>query len=271
MLNRPRAAADVWKRIGPGRGIYADNADGYILNASVLHSLGDHEAELALIHEGRARFPRDMMALAAEMSSLAALGRTSEVLARVDTMLAFARSESGIGSFGRLLQVAQELRVHGQSDASKSMLERVVREYEASPSSKSPASARWARALYYNAGQLQKASALAQKFAAQFPDSAWDQSFVGVLAAMAGNRALAERVMSRISALRQTFDPGPGLVTYSRARIAASLGEREMAVRLLQQAFAEGICNLPRLIHWDPALDGLRDDPAFREFVRPKG
>ena len=271
MLNRPAAAADVWKRIGPGRGIYANDAEGYSQNAMVLHAVGDHSAELTLIREGRAQFPRDARALAGEMNALAALGRASDVLARVDTMLAYARSEPGIKPLTLLFVTSNELRVHGQASAAKAIIERLVREYEGLPLPQSREIMQWARGLYYNAGQLEKASVVAERLAAASPDSAPDQAYLGLIAAAKGDRPKAERVMSMLEGVRQTFDPGPGYPAYLRARIAASLGDRDMAVRLLQEADAGGFCRLRLYIHGDPAFDGLRDYPAFREFVRPKG
>jgi hypothetical protein len=61
-----------------------------------------------------------------------------------------------------------------------------------------------------------------------------------------------------------------GSNTHWRARIAALLGEPEEAVRLLQQSYAEGYF-LWTQTHTEPDFATLREHPAFRALVRPKG
>src|SRR5205814_4487950 len=60
-----------------------------------------------------------------------------------------------------------------------------------------------------------------------------------------------------------------GRHTMWRARIQAVLGERDTAVGLVQEAFAQGY---PRggVMHLYPSLRTLRDYPAFRELLTPK-
>ena len=61
---------------------------------------------------------------------------------------------------------------------------------------------------------------------------------------------------------------------YYRAIIAAQLGERDRAVRLLQEALAAGLPMTLDSLHVDPGLHPLRGHPAFDAMVRlddPKG
>lgn len=58
--------------------------------------------------------------------------------------------------------------------------------------------------------------------------------------------------------------------SYARAAIAARLGDRSSAIRLLQQAVAAGFNDWERL-HVDIDFDSLRGDPEFCELLRPKG
>ncbi len=90
----------------------------------------------------------------------------------------------------------------------------------------------------------------------------------GTLAARLGDRTGALEISE---ALRQLKSPYLfGRQTSRRACIAAVLGERDQAVALLRQAFAEGVPYGAR-IHTDIALESLRNDPEFNELLRPKG
>ena len=272
MLNRPREAAEVWTRIGPGRGIYSNEGGGYAQNAAILHSAGDHDAELTLARAGRRQFSNDVRALGAEINALAALGREREVLARVDTMLAMSNSTPGMSSIAPLWGTAMELRVHGQVAAAGALFERVVREYEVlRRTPERDVLKPWAPQLYYDAGHLDKARALAAEMAAHAPNGVREQGVMGFLAAVAGDRQTAQRAMARLDTLRQPFDPGPGLPFYWRARIALALGERDTAVRFLREAYETGLCLTTQAVHRDRQFHALRDYPPFRDLVRPRG
>jgi hypothetical protein len=64
------------------------------------------------------------------------------------------------------------------------------------------------------------------------------------------------------------------LHTFYRANIAALLGEKELAVRLLREAHTQGINFNLFHYHSEPNvmdLEPLYDYPPFQEFIRPKG
>ena len=54
-----------------------------------------------------------------------------------------------------------------------------------------------------------------------------------------------------------------------RAEIAALLGDREGAIRLLRQALAAGYPS-PGTIHQTLAFESIRDEPEFRELLHPR-
>jgi tetratricopeptide (TPR) repeat protein len=96
-------------------------------------------------------------------------------------------------------------------------------------------------------------------------------SFLGRLGAVSARLGEAARAREISGTLRDLARPYLlGQHTYSRARIAALLGEREEAVRLLWQAVGEGV-SFGVGMHADPDLEALRDFPPFQEFIRPKG
>ncbi len=60
-----------------------------------------------------------------------------------------------------------------------------------------------------------------------------------------------------------------GAHTRWRAAIAAALGDRERAVRLLEQAYQEGM-DLGHIHRRDPEWRPLHDYRPYQEFVRPR-
>ena len=99
------------------------------------------------------------------------------------------------------------------------------------------------------------------------PDRVTVRGFLGVLAARQERRADALALDRTLQAMSPRYLYGRH--TMWRARIHAVLGERDAAVGLVQEAFAQGY---PRggVMHLYPSLWTLRDYPAFRELLTPK-
>src|SRR5207245_5092979 len=91
--------------------------------------------------------------------------------------------------------------------------------------------------------------------------------YLGAIAARQGNREQALRVDSALAGVKRPYMFGRHAVW--RARIQALLGEREGAVALLRDAFAQGYPHAHAL-HVDLAFEVLRDYAPFRELVKPK-
>jgi hypothetical protein len=89
----------------------------------------------------------------------------------------------------------------------------------------------------------------------------------GAIAARRGDRANARRISEQLASTTRAHLFG--YHTYLRACIASLLGEREQAVALLREAFAQG---LPFGIdlHRDPDLEPLNDYPPYSDLVRPR-
>jgi hypothetical protein len=89
----------------------------------------------------------------------------------------------------------------------------------------------------------------------------------GVLAAKRGNREEALMISKRLEEIKRPYLFGR--TTLHRACIASLLGEKEAAVRLLQEAVSQG--REYRYLYEDMDLDPLRDYPPFKELIKPKG
>src|SRR5207244_1047664 len=99
------------------------------------------------------------------------------------------------------------------------------------------------------------------------PDPVPLQGSLGAVAARQQQRAEALRADRALQAMSPRYLYGRN--TMWRARIQAVLGERDAAVALVQEAFAQGY---PRggVMHLYPSLWSLRDYPPFRELMTPR-
>jgi hypothetical protein len=89
------------------------------------------------------------------------------------------------------------------------------------------------------------------------------QIFRGIAAASAGDREVAEAMDRELAAFNDPYRRN--VLTWSRACIAAQLGERERAVELLHEAPGRAF-----QLHASPYLEPLRGYPPFEELLRPK-
>src|SRR5947208_2511613 len=99
------------------------------------------------------------------------------------------------------------------------------------------------------------------------PDRVTIEGFLGVLAARQERRADALALARTLQAMSPRYLYGRH--TMWRARIHAVLGERDTAVGLVQEAFAQGY---PRggVMHLFPSLRSLGDYPPYQQLLTPK-
>jgi hypothetical protein len=109
---------------------------------------------------------------------------------------------------------------------------------------------------------------LIEELAAERPDNIDYKGYLGTLAARRGDREEALRISTELESIDRPYLFGSN--TYWRARIASLLGDRERAVALLREAFAQGR-EYGVYLHRDMDLEPLRDYPPFQELLRPKG
>jgi hypothetical protein len=95
---------------------------------------------------------------------------------------------------------------------------------------------------------------------------------LGRIAAREGNRTEAMRY-DRLLAASPSEPPHIARgAPYARATIAARLGDREEAVRLLEEAREKGEQDAKSWnVHRVPDFAALRDYPPFQRFLKPRG
>src|SRR5437867_9218930 len=287
-LNRPREMIAALSALGPDRGLFRGWSFYWFYLTFGYHLVGDHRRELKEAREGRRRHPADFATLAAEVRALAALGRAADITERLVEAPSLP-PQPGWSPADIALIAALELAAHDHRADAPAAGAWAVRWLESRPPAEARSVAnRFRLALaYYVGGRLDDTRRLLKGLVSEralgapdystmrwivaitgdSPDHLTFLGFLGVIAARDGKREAALRLAQTLQGMSPRYLYGRH--TMWRARIHAVLGERDSAVALVQEAFAQGY---PRggVMHLYPSLWTLRDYPAFRELLTPK-
>ena len=268
-LNRLHEALEILEQMDP----YCAEMDGiwryWAHVANALHMLGRHSEELEETRRAREQYPDLLSVLELELRALAALGRVEEVRELLDEA-ATLPPQSGYSLAARYQSAALEFLAHGDTAAAMSLIEPGVELYRARVAEEGASrSLRSSLALWlYYAGSWNEAKDLYEGLVEEYPNSLTYLGYFGGSAARIGDRELALEVSQRIEQLERPYDIGGKSIW--RSRIAAALGLRGEAVRLLRQAHAEG-ARYGIGIHRYPEFETLRGFGPYEELMEPKG
>ncbi len=232
------------------------------------HFLGDHQLELEDALAAQKVAPNNPWALQMEARARAALGEVDAVKAIVARVLEMpAITERQVRWWLRLVG---ELHWHGHPETAAWVASGVADWYrERDPTSTSDEARllRFKALALWASGQSEAAVALYPEISPAVEDCdscALDVPYlgeVGSLAALAGDRATAERFSSQ---LREIEISARGL--FWQAAIAAGFGDRSRAVDLLRQSFASGFGD-HAAVHSEVFFIGLYDYQPFRQLA----
>jgi tetratricopeptide (TPR) repeat protein/predicted Ser/Thr protein kinase len=265
--NRPRECIEAYNGLEK-----ANQSDWYWWNlADAYHRLGDHKKELEIAQEGRQHFPASSSTYSAELSALAALDRQTELRSLIQEQPAIKGKDAPSSRSARR-SAAEELRAHGHEEEAMKLLNEALRLYESLPVD-SLKDLRFGYSLtLYDARRWDKAKDVLQELLSETSkDSASGRGYegwLGIVAARQGDRTRAMEVSDWLKNLKVPYQFGGN--TYTRACIAAILGEKDQAIALLKQAFLEGY-RFDSSIHRDFDFESLWDYPLFIELMKPKG
>ena len=267
-LNRPQEAIGLLRALDPDHGLVKRWAGYWSYLSQAYHSLTDYEGELAVVTEGRRRYPENLPLLYDQARALAGLGRLDGVAASLDAMQAL-QAPRGLSYY--LLAVGQELRAHGHREAALQVLHRVLASYQSRPRDTEMHRAELATVLY-QAEVWDEARRQYEALAGQHPQNSDYLGALGLLAARRGDRAQALSICERLGSLRSPSLEKTAGTLLLRAKIMALLGEPEQAVTLLQQWINQGApWEYQRYLHLEMDFESLHDDPTFQEIVRLRG
>jgi tetratricopeptide (TPR) repeat protein len=270
-VNRPQVAIDVYSSFTKQeKEIYYRRPTGHwpVGNlASAYHMLGRHDEELESVRREMPSFPGNLDVRLYEVRALAALGRSDEIAKVVDECSA---TRSTFGTAGAvMLAAARELREHGARALSLAYAKRAAQWYRdkaAGGAAGEREPGLLAEALY-DAEQWEEAQSIFRGLSQEHPEDIDHLGYLGTLAARLGEKEEALKFSKKLGAVARPFlFGGP---SYWRACIASILGEREQAVSLLREAFAQGAPYGVYVLS-DMDLEPLRDYGPYKELVKPK-
>jgi DNA-binding SARP family transcriptional activator len=272
--NRPREALSHMMPFDTTRGEGSHYPGYWSVVSTAAHMAGEYVLQLQAGHIVRSRFRYDPRYLHYEARALAALGRMTELDALLTECVTWP-TITGWGPPGIRVYLAahDELLAHGYAERARIVLERGVRYYENAPADvKAIPKHRFdmARALY-RLGRLAAARAIFEALKSDTtvtPVSIDDLNVhIGYVAARQGDSAR----VAEVDRWLQDKVPYRGAIrVLYRAWLAASMGDREAAMRLYRQALSEG-AGYSDEYHSAFELSSLRGYAPFEELMRPKG
>jgi tetratricopeptide (TPR) repeat protein len=277
LTNHPRTATEMFESSLE----YGSWPPNWYFETTARHMLGEHRLELEEARRGNERFPNNAFLMLMEAKALAALGE-------LDQLYDLMEEAVGIGAGPNLMvRIAEDLDVHGYHEASLDMDDLIQDWYDLhlDEALGTVRGRTWWAVTLTRFGRLEEARRIILRLHDERPDHIGFRGYLGVIAARMGDRETADAISSELAELRDPYLLGNNFAW--RARIAAVLGEHELAVALLTSGFGEGLQHHPSdwrggfgdtfgewhcvWLHAEPEFASLRDYPPFQELIRPKG
>ena len=261
-LNRAKDALDIVRGVDLERASATDHWDVFVPVANTYHLAGQNETLLAVLRQTAKRWPRAALVIVAKMEALAALSRPDEARAEWQVLLGRREGEPASLAMWAAWQGARELRAHGSPVAARALAQEALDSFPVLPdSSKFGDPARWKMQALREAGHDREALTLAESLSVRQPGDVALTAIVGAISARMGDWATARRIDTTLSTSPVSIDAR--WLKVVRARLAATLGDRDRAVALVRSACMHGCPNFEDL-HSDLEFDALR---TYRPFV----
>jgi tetratricopeptide (TPR) repeat protein len=245
---------------------------GWGIRTDAFHLVNDLQSELRAV-EREKELGLNVDYEAAQV--LPALGRVNEVNELIkDRMRRPSFREDTPAAL--MMFAAREYRAHGFLKESDELANRAIAWYRSRPESEMSGQREFniVSALLHS-GRLAEARQMTEEAMRDEPAIRripTPVSMMGRIAARLGDTATARARMNELREMKVLDSPSGGRQSnaYLRALIAAGLGDRALAVTLLQQAFAEGNYFEPYL-HREIEFQAIQDYPPLKELIWPKG
>jgi tRNA A-37 threonylcarbamoyl transferase component Bud32/tetratricopeptide (TPR) repeat protein len=272
--NRPRETLEHLALVDTANPNFIEAVAYWDLTGLAHHLLEDYREELVVLRAARRQWPDELVLLNGHLRALAALGRTEDVDALLDTVFALPTERQAYGftysPVYRAQTAAVELRAHGHVAASGTVLDRAIEWQESRPQDVSQQYG-LAQLLYF-ADRWEEARVVVEGLRAQDPDDTGLRAARASIAARLGDTEPA-RVMGEVLSADTAVPRTAVFQAPAGASLAALRGEREEAVRLLRDAYGAYPVRgrLILVIHRSVDFESLRDFMPFQQFMRPRG
>ncbi|MBA3403364.1 MAG: protein kinase [Gemmatimonadaceae bacterium] len=259
----PLQALAAMKAITPERGAMRGYAPYWDFYGTVFHTLGRFAEEAAIGRRSHSAYPM-------RLTSFRSLARARVLSGQLDSLTDLLREAEAVPTdpigwdYGYMLnEVAEELRAHGHRQSAAIYFEKVVswlRTREPTPGAK----LRLVKALYATGRWDDASTELASLLQADSTNIDY-LGISGLIHSRRGNRSEAEFAAERLALTPHPYQFGLG--NLYRARIAATLGDKEAAMTRINEAFAQGR-SYDLTLHRDIDLESLRGYTPFDRFLR---
>jgi predicted Zn-dependent protease len=211
-------------------------------------------------------YPKYQYAYTIQGCALAAMGKPKAAEELIQKVVANKEIGGVRGNFVR--QVGLELQRHGYNKQAQKCFNHSIELYKALKPKEWKKRRGDASFSYSLTKQYDKSEALAKELAAENPDNVVHQGRLGLIAAVKGDRKEAMRVFSKLG---ETKDVDAILLAkYWQSMIAARLGKKDTAVKLLREVF-EGGWAYGTGWYVNPNYHSLRKYKPFKALFKPKG
>ena len=260
---QPFAAESALLRLSSDRGPMRGWLPYWEVLTDALHMQGKYDSEATASHSARLSYSDDPTSYALELRALAALHRPGDISALLaETERATAFTSLQLGDLA--LEAAIELRAHGDSVSALHFLTQAD-QWFGRTSGNSLTEAQWGRMqVAAHRGSWFEAVTLGNALVKKDPSSVSYRGLLGVALANNGDQEGAVSTLTRLASDTQPYSFG--IPQYEAARIAATLGRKEEAIRLISAAYSKGF-PLTTEPHRDIALGELRRLPIFHPIV----
>ena len=264
LMNRPAETVQILSAARPP----ATWFQYWIALALAYHAIGDYAADLRAAERGDTLHPGYLVG--PELSALAALGNVGRITTLIDSVSSV--STDTLGDPARLmLATARELRAHGHAVEASALLARARAWIASQPAADLQSRAALRRLLadvQFAMARYDSAQTLYGQLASLDTIDVMLRARLASSAAHRGDTTTATRIADELSRLDRPYSFGS--IAYARATIAATLGQKELAARLIDEALKQGSRTMP-LIHQVEEFQSLRGFAPFEEILRPKG
>jgi serine/threonine-protein kinase len=260
-----RESLTAVEALPPDRGAMRGFSPYWDIYCAALHALGLYDREYDVGVKARQIYPDRLTRFTPIVRAEAARGQLGAV-ARTMREAAGIPTDPVGWDYGHLIaEVAEELRAHGHENAATVYFEQLRQWLQAND--RVPA-AKWrlVRALYAH-GQFDSARTQLVSLRRADPRNAEYLGMTGLLDSRMGQAAAAQNVMDSLALRLMPYEFG--VAKLYRARIAATLGRKDVAVRSLREAFGEGR-SYELGLHRDIDFESLRGYPPFEQLKRGK-
>ena len=233
--------------------------------ANTLHLLERYEDELAMLRKRRNEFPSRSDIAARAMRALGALGRREEALAYADTLLRGITDNVGSAFTAMILDAALEFEAHHRDTSTAlALAQRVIQWHQSRPPTLDRARLQQEGRAWLLAGNLDSAER-AFRQSASMSRALGGPGHLAITLALKGDTTRARALADSIGAENRRWLFGAN--AYWRAAVLGALGDRDAAVRLLQQAYVAGTSKANQ--HFALPVRSLRGYPPFDALLVP--